>query len=233
MNKNGLFFCIGFALFIFSTVMTMQTQQQNSAMISTSGIITDIQSAPNNATLVHLNITFNTPDGQRIEFTPAESFSQNKYRKNQMVSLYFPKDQPQNVSLGSVSSQWVQILLLESLAVIIMMFFGGKWLKTYLHKKQMQMLKVNGIQIHTTPVRVELLYRNKKGHARCCIVTRGKDADGTSYEFKTDPIEKEPEFLLAHYRHHSITVYASTDNIQNYMVDMSFLNLHDQDTEKE
>lgn len=224
MNKSGLFLCIGFALFIFSTALTVQTQRQNSMLQSTVGMVTDIQPSPNNAKAFHLTITFDTPDGQRVVFSPDQSFSQNQYRKDQMVSLYFPKNQPQNVSLGSVSSQWVLILLLETLAVIMMVFFGGKSIKTYLQKKQMQMLKANGTQIHTTPIRVELLYRNKKGKARCCIVSCSKNTGDTSYEFKTDPIEKEPEFLLTHYRHHTITVYVDKDNIQNYIVDMSFLN---------
>lgn len=224
MNRSGLFLCMGFVLFIFTTVMAVQTQQNNSMLQSTTGIIMDIRPIPDDAKAIQLSITFNTPDGQSIEFSPAESFPQNQYRKNQMVSLYYPKGQPQKATLGSVSSQWVQILLFETLAIIMLMFFGGKWIKTLLHKKQLHALKANGIEIHTTPVRVELLYRNKKGAALCSIVTCGMIMDGSSYEFKTEPIEKEPEYLLTHYRHHTITVYVNKDNIQNYVVDMSFLN---------
>ena len=223
MKKNILFLCIGIILFVFSSLTAIKTQIKQQSFERTTGLISELKTDPTDAQKSYLVVTFDTPDGRHFNFTSTHSYPKQKYRLNESIAVHYPFDAPEQANLGSVSIRWIGLLVLEFISLVTVIIFGARVLKQRMTQKSLQRLRTNGVEISTRPLRVELLYRNKKGAARCCIVSVWKNEDGIFQEFKTEAIEQEPETLLERYRHHTITVFMNPHNAQDYIVDMSFL----------
>lgn len=225
MKKNYFFLFVGLCLFIFSTYTAIQTQIEQKSIERTIGLISSFNADPNEASKAYPVISFDLPDGRHFEFTSPYSYPQKKYRLNETVSIYYPSNTPEKAYLGSFSMRWVGLLVLELISLIMVIFFAGKTIKQRTMQKLLERLRTEGTPLSTRPLRVEILYRTKKGDARCSIISVWKDEDGVFHEFKTEAIEQEPENLLERYRHHTIIVYINPKNQDDYVVDMSFLAL--------
>jgi hypothetical protein len=178
-------------------------------------------------------ISFQTPDGQTIEFKSQSGSSSRWPAVGQTVEILYDPRNPQQAEINSFSSLWIAPLILSALGaaffiigtIVFWVFRGSEGAGAsvkMMEETESKRLKLEGRRLLTkfdSVIKDESLEID--GRAPYRIVTQWHDqATNSIHLFESDEIGFNPEEFI---KSKEIVVYVDPADMERYWMDISFL----------
>ncbi|MDP3976258.1 MAG: DUF3592 domain-containing protein [bacterium] len=212
----GLLMMGGAGYFILQTIQFIRVS------VTTTGVVTDIQSYRGNDDTTYSSIvTFAPKRGEEITFTQSSSSSWIPYNIGDTVPVRYNPENPKDAEINSFTDLWMIPLILFIMGAVIFGVGDGIMAAGIRRKKIIAHLLQSGQKIQTQLVQVHkdtsLRVNNRCGFRIKSQLVK----DGTVHSFESERVWFDPTLLVK--KDQPITVYVDPANWKTYYMDCSFL----------
>jgi len=167
-------------------------------------------------------IAFLDANNNEVEFSPNLKCNPPCYELNEIVDVYYDKDNVDDVMISGFTSQYLLVLIFGILGTIFFSIGFGFIIFPIINKGKGEKLKKFGIQLETTLVDIKKnqYIRVNRRHPYN-IVTEWVDENDDTFQFTSSNIWKNPKKYIE--EDTIIIVYVDKNNFNKYYMDISFL----------